>query len=357
MAETFKGLLKADIASIPSILEDVRADLLHRRRDLMAILRENAGARVLLTGCGSSYSAALYGQFLLRRYTPLHATAVQCTDLLCHQELYLKEDVPLCLIYISRSGTTTETVLACERFLGRGGVRAYSVTCSPSSPLARLASPLFSLAKASDQAMPMTRSLEAFCYMFAWLASSYASEGGMIEALDALPERMGRCLDEHDRTCREIALEPGIGRYALLGGGPLSAMARDGALKFCQFCSLPAIALQPMEYIHGFVSAAGGDQMAILLASEGGARFEEYVLHRLSEIGEPTAVLSATAAALAPGFRCLDLSPYAGGNDFISGLYYSPMLWLMAACKAESLGMDPDAPRHAARAVHIPHRP
>ncbi len=356
MAENFKGLLKADIASIPLILEDVRADLLHRRRDLMAILRENSGARLLLTGCGSSYSVALYGQFLLRRYTPLHATAVQCTDLLCHRDLYLREDMPLCIVYISRSGTTTETVLACERFLESGGIKFYSVTCSPASPLAKLASPIFSLAKASDQAMPMTRSLEAFCYLFAWLAASYASEAGMSDALDAMPERMGRCLEEHDRTCREIAGEAGIARYAILGGGPLSAMAREGALKFSQFCSLPAMALQPMEYIHGFVSAAGGDQMAILLASEGGARFEEYVLHRLSEIGEPTTVISATAAALAPGFRCLDLSPYAGGNDFVSGLYYAPMLWLIAAYKAELLGLDPDAPRHGARAVHIPPR-
>lgn len=349
-----RGLTRSDILSAPEALEEVRADVMRRRREMMTALQTNLRARVLLVGCGSSYAAARYGQAMIRRYTRLHATAIPCTDLLCFPELHLRDDLPLCVIFISRSGTTTETLLACERLRERPDTHLYSMTCDPQSALARLARPLIASAKAADAATAMTRSFLSFCYVFGWLAALHGPDEDLAEALERTPENLSKCLAEHEGDCETIAREPGIAQYVVLGGGPLYGIARDAATKFNELCGLPAMFMHPMEYIHGPISIASHSNMALLLASEGGVRYEEFVLHKLNTVRQPTAIVSASVASLIAGFRCLDVSPYARGNDYVSGLYYAPLVYLIAIHKALSMGQDPDDIKHLARALHLP---
>src|ERR1051326_4339867 len=71
--------------------------------------------QVLFTGCGSTYYLSLAAAALYQELTGCVARAVPASELLFNSQIVLTSARTL-LVAISRSGTTTETVKATEKF-------------------------------------------------------------------------------------------------------------------------------------------------------------------------------------------------------------------------------------------------
>src|SRR5689334_4631385 len=78
--------------------------------------------QVIFTGCGSTYYLSLAAASLYQELTGCAGRAVPAGELLLNPQTVLRRDIPQLLVAISRSGTTTETVRAAEKFKAeRGG--------------------------------------------------------------------------------------------------------------------------------------------------------------------------------------------------------------------------------------------
>src|SRR5262245_30767364 len=71
---------------------------------------------VVFTGCGSTYYLSLAAAALYQELTGCAARGVPAGELLLNPQTVLRKDIAQLLVAISRSGTTTETVKAVERF-------------------------------------------------------------------------------------------------------------------------------------------------------------------------------------------------------------------------------------------------
>src|SRR5262245_6573663 len=71
--------------------------------------------QVIFTGCGSTYYLSLSAAALYQELTGCSARAVPASELLFNSGTVLTNQKTL-LVAVSRSGTTTETIKATERF-------------------------------------------------------------------------------------------------------------------------------------------------------------------------------------------------------------------------------------------------
>ena len=269
------------------------------------------GERVAAIGCGSSLNVA-------RCYALLREAAGQGET-----DAFPASEVPATrrydrLVYISRTGTTTEVLDALRR--APRDVPATAVTAEPDAPLAREAHDMVLLDFANERSVVSSRFItSAIVLLRAHLgvAAGASHEAGPRADVRALP----------DLAARELGrpLPPGLterAEFTFLGRGWAAAVADEAALKLREASRTWAESYPAMEYRHGPISVS--DENTVVWA-----------------LGEVPADLLADARRTGAAVISSDADPLAG----LIGAQR------LAAELAERKGIDPDQPRALSRSV------
>ena len=194
------------------------------------------GARVLFTGCGTSFHAALAS-----------GPAAQALEVVLGNAP--EADV---LVAISHEGETRLTLEAVERFDGE----TWAITAAPAS----------SIARAADHVVVATPEVEqSYCHTVSYVcavAVGLALEG---EDIGGLP----------DAVERELAAEP-LGaseneRFLVAGAGRDTATALEAVLKLREGTHVAAEAHHTEQLLHGHLAAIDSSVRCFLLEGQGRA--------------------------------------------------------------------------------------
>ena len=257
------------------------------------------GERVAVIGCGSSLNVA-------RCYAAQREAAGQGeTDAFPASEMPSTRHYDH-MVYVSRTGTTTEVLDALRR--APAGVRTTAIAADPGSPLTQEAGTVVLLDFSAERSVVSSRFITSTIVLL---------RAHLGEDLSALP----------DAAARELArpLPFGLadhGEFTFLGGGWAAAVADEAALKLREASRTWAESYPALEYRHGPISVS--DESTVVWA-----------------LGEVPADLLADA-------RRTGATVIASGTDPLTGLIGAQRL---AAALAERKGIDPDQPRALARSV------
>ena len=257
------------------------------------------GERVAVIGCGSSLNVA-------RCYAALREAAGHGET-----DAFPASEVPATrrydwMVYISRTGTTTEVLDALRQAPERA--RTTAVTADPGSPLLREAGRVLLLDFADERSVVSSR----------FITSSIVLLRAHLGAdVRALPEA----------AARELArpLPPGLTErteFTFLGRGWAAAVADEAALKLREASRTWAESYPAMEYRHGPISVS--DENTVVWA-----------------LGDVPPGLLADA-------RRTGALVFSSAADPLTGLIGAQRL---AAVLAKRKGVDPDQPRALSRSV------
>jgi fructoselysine-6-P-deglycase FrlB-like protein len=257
------------------------------------------GERVAAIGCGSSLNVA-------RCYAALREAAGQGET-----DAFPASEVPATrrydrLVYISRTGTTTEVLDALRR--APQDTPTTAITAALDAALARAARHVVLLDFADERSVVSSRFITSSIVLLR------AHLGADIRTLP-------------DLAARELArpLPPELterSEFTFLGRGWAAAVADEAALKLREASRTWAESYPAMEYRHGPISVS--DENAVVWA-----------------LGEVPADLLADA-------RGTGATVIASDADPLAGLIGAQRL---AAALAERKGIDPDQPRALSRSV------
>jgi CRISPR-associated protein Cas5a/b/c len=265
------------------------------------------GERVAAIGCGSSLNVA-------RCYAALREAAGQGET-----DAFQASEVPAGrrydhLLYISRTGTTTETLKALRR--APRDVPTTAVTADPEAPLARETPNVVLLDFADERSVVSSRFItSAIVLLRAHLRAASPYPGGAdVAALPGL-------------AARELArpLPPGLAdraEFTFLGRGWAAAVAAEAALKLREAARTWAESYPATEYRHGPISVS--DENTVVWT-----------------LGEVPADLLADARRTGATVITSDADPLAG----LIGAQR------LAVVLADRKGIDPDQPRALSRSV------
>ena len=191
------------------------------------------GERVAVIGCGSSLNVA-------RCYAALREAAGQGeTDAFPASEMPSTRHYDH-MVYVSRTGTTTEVLDALRR--APAGVRTTAIAADPGSPLTHEAGTVVLLDFSAERSVVSSRFITSTIVLL---------RAHLGEDLSALP----------DAAARELArpLPFGLadhGEFTFLGRGWAAAVADEAALKLREASRTWAESYPALEYRHGPISVS-----------------------------------------------------------------------------------------------------
>jgi glucosamine--fructose-6-phosphate aminotransferase (isomerizing) len=185
--------------------------------------------QVLFTGCGSTYYLSLAAAALYQELTGHAARAVPGGELLLNSRAVLTDKITL-LVAISRSGTTTETVKAVEKF--KTEKRGDAVVISNyDEVLSRLADVNIVIDKGQEQSVAQTRS---FASMYVAATAFCAKMAGCDELLSAMNDLLKAgegLIAKYESLAKSIGENLSHDRFYFLGSGIRYGLACEVNLK------------------------------------------------------------------------------------------------------------------------------
>ena len=227
--------------------------------------------QVIFTGCGSTYYLSLAAAALYQELTGRVARAIPGGELLLNPQTVLgRIDNPTyktLLVAISRSGTTTETVKAVEKFKAEdlGDVLVIS---NYDEALSGLADVDIVIPKGQEESVAQTRSFASMYVAATAFAARMADRNDLLDDMSSLPEIGERLLRDFEPAARQIGANLAFDRFYFLGSGIRYGLACEANLKMKEMTLTHSEPFHFLEFRHGPMSMVNEKAVVVGMLSE-----------------------------------------------------------------------------------------
>lgn len=297
---------------------------------------------IVFSGCGSTYYLSLAAAALYQELTGCAARAIPAGELLLNPGTVLTDEKTL-LVAVSRSGTTSETLRAVEKFKAekRGDV---AVISNYDEVLSRQAEINLVIDKGQEESVAQTRSFASMFVAASAFAARMAGRDDLPDAMGKLPEVGLRLMNEYEAFAKEIGSNLDFDRFYFLGSGLRYGLACEVNLKMKEMTLTHSEPFHFLEFRHGPMSMVNEKAVVVGLLSDANRAHEAKVL---SEMG----MLGGTVASI--GEDDADVAFASTIPEIVRGVLYLPVLQLMAFYRSVTKGLNPDRPKNLTSVVKL----
>lgn len=335
-----------EILTQPVAWQSALKEAEHKASDWRALLVNGSSGPLVFIGCGSTWYLAEVAAALFRHLVGRITVAVPGGEMLLYSRDWLGDigdGASSPLIAISRSGSTTETVRAVERWK-EGGGRVLAVTNYPDSPLASLADAALLLPEGREESVAQTRSFASMLVGLNALAVLLSGKDGLWEAMQRLPEIGERLIQRYQPLAKELGDDLSLERFYFLGSGVRYGLAREASLKMKEMSLSHSEPFPFLEFRHGPMSMVNEQTLLLGLLSDSNRAHEQAVLDEMQARGSRYLSLGETEAHVV-----FD----SGLPEVVRNVLYLPVLQLLATYRSLAKGLNPDRPHNLTAVVTL----
>jgi len=304
-----------------------------------------AGAkRVVLTGSGSSYNAALIAKQLFSKYAGIHCEAVISSEFQYASGLLDKDSV---LIAISQSGETAD-LLQAVKIAKASEARILSIVNTPTSSLARTSDLFLGINCGPEIGVAATKSFTAQLALI-YRITDILSGQKLCPNKSDVERAIGKVLNDTKNIANIAEKIKYIGNIYILGRGLHFPVAIEGALKLKELVYVHAEGLPAGELKHGPLALMDENTTVIMLNPD-----DETYSDTLSNVHE----IKARGASVI-GVSNVNSNKYDNwikipkAKDILYPILEVIPLQLLAYHTALKRESNPDYPRHLAKSVTV----
>ena len=314
--------------------------------------------RIILIGCGTSWHAALVGEYLIETYARIPVEVEYASEFRYRNPILTADDV---VIAISQSGETSDTLVALRMAKERGAT-ILGVCNVVGSSIARETDAGVYTHAGIEIGVASTKAFTAQVTVITLFALKLAFAKGeisealyheIIRELTEIPEKIRTILAGHLRI-EEIAAKYKDASNALyLGRGALFPVALEGALKLKEISYMHAEGYAAGEMKHGPIALVD-DNLPVVVVSPKDHYYEKIV----SNIQEVKARKGNIIAVVTEGDTVLkemvnDVFEIPESHTAVAPLLAIIPLQLFSYYIAVMRGCDVDQPRNLAKSVTV----
>jgi len=344
--DTFRGRISPDHSEIIlGGLLDVFPKLINARR-------------IIIIGCGTSWHAALVGEYLIEEYARIPVEVEYASEFRYRNPILNSEDV---VITISQSGETADT-LAALRMAKEKGATILGICNVVGSSIARETDAGVYTHAGVEIGVASTKAFTAQVTVITLLALKLAKEKGMIspalyldliKELAEIPEKVKSILVKHPHI-KEVAAKYKDSINALyLGRGYLFPVALEGALKLKEISYIHAEGYAAGEMKHGPIALVDDNLPVIVVAAKD--HYYEKIVSNIQEVKARKGNIIAVVTEGDDGLKNMvnDLFEIPKSHPAVSALLAIIPLQLFSYYIAVLRGCDVDQPRNLAKSVTV----
>lgn len=314
--------------------------------------------RIIIIGCGTSWHAALVGEYLIEEYARVPVEVEYASEFRYRNPILNSDDV---VIAITQSGETADT-LAALRMAKEKGATILGICNVVGSSIARETDAGVYTHAGVEIGVASTKAFTAQVTVITLFALKLAKEKGqispelylqLISELSEIPEKLKSILVKHP-AIKEIAAKYKDSVNALyLGRGYLFPVALEGALKLKEISYIHAEGYAAGEMKHGPIALVDDNLPVIVVAAK-----DHYYEKIVSNIQEVKARKGNIIAVVTEGDDVLknmvnDVFEIPKSHPAVSPLLAIIPLQLFSYYIAVMRGCDVDQPRNLAKSVTV----
>ena len=318
-----------------------------RRDEILAAWTTVQPQQIIVTGCGSTHYLAQSAAALLQSLIGIPARGVPASEIALFPDQVLYRPEQTLLLAISRSGTTTETAAAMDKFRALGGKAVWGITCYPDTPVGQESDFVLLTDMAQEQSIAQTLSFSTMLYTAQGLAALLG--GHDIAPLGELPDICERLIESTYGVATHWGTEPGVDKFFFLGSGPRYGIACEAMLKMKEMSITNSEAYHFLEFRHGPKALVDEHAMVVGLLSSEQFHHEAAVINEMAEMGGKT-------VTLVPGkSNTGHVTVHLPDNlpTWTLPVLYLPVVQTMAHARSMEKGLNPDQPRNLSAVVFL----
>jgi len=313
--------------------------------------------RVVLVACGTSWHAALVGEYQIERLARLPAEVEYAGE-------FRYRNAPLddrtLVIVLSQSGETADT-LGALRESKRRGHPTLGIVNTVGSTIAREVDGGVYLHAGPEVGVASTKAFAAQVTVLTLLALqlgrlrhlAYADGLAVVDALEAAPQAVGRALAGEPSAAQAAGILAAARGALYLGRDAMFPVALEGALKLKEVSYVHAEGYPASEMKHGPIALIDPETPTVVVAPRGPLHAKT-----LSNVEEVRARLGPVIAVGTEGDDALAgladvFLPVPDVPEVVRPLVAVVPLQLLAYYAALRLGRDIDKPRNLAKSVTV----
>ncbi len=317
--------------------------------------------RFIFTACGTSYHAALVGEYLFEEFARIPVEVEYASEFRYRNPPIERNTIVLAL---TQSGETADT-LAALRESKRKGHPTLALCNVVGSTIAREADGGVYLHAGPEIGVASTKAFSNQVMVLSMLALylgrmrhlSSLKGNRMVRELRAVPDALRRALGCHEQVKRIAAQYYQANNFLYLGRQYLYPVGLEGALKLKEISYIHAEGYPAAEMKHGPIALVDENTPSVFLISNGGV-FDK-VMSNLEEIkarGGPVIAIACEGDEDAARYvidRADDVIWVPEVPEYLQPLVTAVPLQLLAYHIALLRGCDVDKPRNLAKSVTV----
>ena len=267
----YEHFMHKEILEQPEVFEKILKEKKEEINDIAEKIIKKKFNSIYFIGCGSSYYASQVGSFYISKYTNLYTNALPSSEFIFYKPSYIKKDS--LLVFLSRSGETTETVKAL-RYAKKLGLETLAISNNPNSSLAKEAKNFININAGEEKSVVMTKTFSGSILILKILAFRISmlkrnkNIKKILKEIEKLPN-YAKQLIEKEEEIKKIVNEYSNYKIIFLGSGPNYPISLESALKLRETSYLMTEAFHVLEFRHGPIAEVDEKTLINIIAPKG----------------------------------------------------------------------------------------
>ena len=313
-------------------------------------IKQKGIEQIILTGVGSSYTAAVMAYPLMRIHSSIPVHVIPSTELPYYMGSLINERAAV--ISISRSGERGWVVNSLKQSIEQGAM-SIALTGVSDSLLARTASIQWITREGQESSFPKTKSVITCSGLMMRLALALSGPGdetarGKLDALRSMPETISNIVSTLDTQVQDLI--PFIRKHSILvicGTGSNYGTALESAIKLQETTDITSLSDDTGNFFHGPLAPLSPDWLLIPLMHSSDIILSTQLLKLANKIGAHTLSIAEQGLDIT-AFSDRSLTLPIKVDQMMASLAYLPVVQLMNYYLAVAMGKNPDRPEAAA---------
>jgi len=313
--------------------------------------------RVIITACGTSWHAAMIGEYLLEEYANIPVEVEYASEFRYRSPIINEGTV---VLVISQSGETADT-LAAMREAQRRGAKALGIVNVVGSTIARDSDGGVYIHAGPEIGVASTKAFTSQIMVLSLITIllgrmrniSFNMGKEMIESLQSIPEKIQSILDNEEQIKHIAEMYYKHNNFLYLGRGVNFPVALEGALKLKEISYIHAEGYPAAEMKHGPIALIDENMPAVVIATRDS--IYDKVMSNIAQVrarnGKVIAIATEGDTEIADKVNHVIYIPHI--KQCFTPLLAVIPLQLMAYHMAVLRGCDVDQPRNLAKSVTV----
>lgn len=316
--------------------------ILERRTELSGFFKTRSHRSLAYIGCGSSYYLCQSAELSARVRLGVPAVALAAGDLLLNYRQYLKMLEGSLMIVPTRSGSTSEVLLAVTQVKALLPVPVLAITCVENSELSQVADLTLELPWAFDESVCQTRTVTNLYLANLLIVAIRGGDEPLIADIDSAIRQGEAFMSRYEPALRDLAAADWQDAV-VLADGEMQGIACEGALAFTEIARVPGRYYHLLDVRHGPMVLINDHTLVIVCLNSRPSRYQDDLIRDLLQKG--ATVVTYSDAPL-PTLDGVSLEATSGLNldDAVRGIPFIFIPQALAYYKAIQKGINPDQP-------------